>query len=161
MPKKKLDTEQERARARARYHAETEEQRGRRKERVKRYIDRLKSTTDGSERLRDQQRRSKAKKVAAAGGRPEKCEVCGAEPGTDSRGYQLIHLDHRHDNNVVRGWLCIKCNVRMSTIDLRYTDPELFRALMTYSLRGEPSMPTSSPVPTRKTVRKQPTLFDE
>ena len=37
--------------------------------------------------------------------RPEFCECCGGPPGVRS-----LHLDHCHETNKFRGWLCYKCN---------------------------------------------------
>jgi hypothetical protein len=39
--------------------------------------------------------------------RPEACECCGKPPA----GKLALALDHDHETNVFRGWLCANCNV--------------------------------------------------
>lgn len=43
---------------------------------------------------------------------PEKCECCGKMPKIDSRTgkTQTLRLDHNHDTQQFRGWLCDRCN---------------------------------------------------
>lgn len=93
---------------------------------------------------------------------PGTCDVCGIRPTARSNGHRGISQDHRHDNNVIRGYLCHSCNIKVAVLDLAFTDPELFAALKAYSLRGAPVVPVASEHPTRR--RKavpHPTLFDE
>lgn len=89
------------------------------------------------------------------------CEVCGASPGLDTRGRRMLHEDHRHDNNVIRGWLCVKCNMAVGVLDLRFTDPDRFAALAAWSLRGASAQPARSAEPKRrKRAVADPELFE-
>lgn len=40
---------------------------------------------------------------------PSRCECCGKEQ-SDSWQTKTLCLDHNHDTNEFRGWLCDKCN---------------------------------------------------
>lgn len=40
-----------------------------------------------------------------------KCAICG------SSTVKNWHLDHSHDNGLVRGTLCVPCNIRLNAID--------------------------------------------
>lgn len=42
---------------------------------------------------------------------PDHCECCGA-----SGGHKGLHLDHCHQKNVFRGWLCSKCNLGLGLL---------------------------------------------
>ena len=57
------------------------------------------------------------------------CAVCGREP-TETRP---LHVDHRHDNQVVRGLLCSRCNTMVAALDV---EPALLSKLTAYSKRG-------------------------
>lgn len=37
---------------------------------------------------------------------PDRCELCGGPPN----GHGSLHLDHCHETNRFRGWLCSNCN---------------------------------------------------
>jgi len=56
-----------------------------------------------------------------------KCECCGR---TDRR----LHLDHEHDTNKYRGWLCQECNVGFGKLG---DDIEAAVNLLSYVLKGK------------------------
>lgn len=94
-------------------------------------------------------------------GHPGTCDVCGVIPEPNANGSRGIHQDHRHDNNIVRGYICGRCNRYLATIDLRYTDPSLFAKLMVYSTRGEPALTTTTDsAGRRKRPLSSPKLFE-
>jgi Recombination endonuclease VII len=43
--------------------------------------------------------------------RPDKCECCGRDPGQ-----RALCLDHDHDTNEFRGWLCTSCNAGIGSL---------------------------------------------
>lgn len=55
---------------------------------------------------------------------PDMCEVCGNPP--TSKG---LHLDHSHELNKFRGWLCHYCNV---AIGMAHDNPEILKKLAEY-----------------------------
>jgi hypothetical protein len=69
-----------------------------------------------------------------------RCAVCDSVPKAKQDGRDPLNIDHRHDNGVVRGMLCARCNLLVATFDLEFTDSELFRRLRDYSRRGAPSL---------------------
>ncbi len=50
------------------------------------------------------------------------CEVCGSN--------ENVHIDHCHDSNVVRGALCVNCNIALGQCR---DDPTRLRALADYA----------------------------
>jgi hypothetical protein len=72
------------------------------------------------DRIREQKRRSKDSKATRM--RPENCEVCG-ELGDP------LYLDHCHETNKFRGWLCLSCNV---VLGHAADDPKILRGLADY-----------------------------
>lgn len=60
-------------------------------------------------------------------------------PAVDGRDGR--HLDHRHDNGKIRGVLCPGCNQRLATLDLRFTNMQLFERLMRWSDLGADEVP--------------------
>lgn len=60
-----------------------------------------------------------------SGGR---CSICGRKPDSTKN----LHIDHDHKMNVVRGLLCVTCNVGLGAFR---EDPELMAAAVRY-LRG-------------------------
>lgn len=109
--------------------------------------------------LTEQRRRER---IALPDGHSGECDVCGVIPAPMKDGKRGICQDHRHDNGVIRGFLCRRCNIEMAVIDLRYTDPDRFAAMLAYSVRGEPVIPTSAERPKRrKAAPAHPVLFEE
>lgn len=93
-------------------------------------------------------------------GDPTVCGVCGKEFGPiGDRDPRCV--DHRHDNDVIRGIVCGTCNMKLGVIDLRFTDPDLFARLMAWSLRGQPAVPTGRKRGNIKRLASHPTLFDQ
>lgn len=87
------------------------------------------------------------------------CEVC-KKPFNLSVRVDPRCIEHRHDNDVIRGLTCRRCNRDLATLDLRFHDPERFLALMAFSLRGEPVVPTGRKRATRKRIKpSEPALF--
>lgn len=58
--------------------------------------------------------------------RENKCDICGSE--SDHR-YKKLNVDHCHETNVVRGFLCFSCNVM---IGQSKDDPEILRKAADY-----------------------------
>ena len=58
---------------------------------------------------------------------PAACECCGGPPGKKS-----LHLDHCHETNNFRGWLCNKCNAGIGMLG---DDVDGVAAAMSYLLR--------------------------
>lgn len=56
------------------------------------------------------------------------CALCGRAPGNS-----VLHVDHDHETNVVRGLLCHQCNWYMGTID---ADPTILTRIAAYRRRG-------------------------
>jgi hypothetical protein len=103
-----------------------------------------------SKKNRDHINEGRRRKLDPPAGHPGTCEVCGILPEVRADGRRGLNQDHRHDNNLIRGWLCHRCNILMCAIDLRFNDPELFAKLMSYSRRGEPVEPVRSGNPLRR-----------
>lgn len=57
---------------------------------------------------------------------PETCEICG-------RGGKMC-LDHCHEKNVFRGWICDDCNVAMGKVK---DDVRILSAMINYIKKGE------------------------
>lgn len=91
-----------------------------------------------------------------------RCQCCGELAPPRANGSSGLNLDHRHDNNLVRGWVCTRCNTQLGTLDLAFTDPDRFAALKAWSVRNAPVTPARSPRPDRKVRRAaDPTLFGD
>lgn len=91
-------------------------------------------------------------------GDPTECGVCGVYLPDE----RLRCVDHRHDNDVVRGVVCTRCNAALGAIDLRYTDPDLWASLLAWSARGEPVVPTGRKRSDRRVLpADHPTLFKD
>lgn len=102
-----------------------------------------------------------ARKIALPEGHPGTCDLCGITPKPDSRGRRGLHQDHRHDNNVVRGFLCSRCNTQVGVLDLAFSDPDRFAALKAWSIREAPVVPVRSERPRQRRVQEpEPVLFD-
>lgn len=78
------------------------------------------------------------------------CEVCGITPKRKKNGHSGLFVDHRHDNGVIRGYLCVRCNSMVATLDLAHTNPELFAKLMEWSNRGLNPEPGARKLTTHK-----------
>jgi hypothetical protein len=61
--------------------------------------------------------------------RPENCEICGK---LEKRG--VLHLDHCHETNKFRGWLCSPCNLGLGKLGDSVAS---LRAALTYLERAE------------------------
>lgn len=59
------------------------------------------------------------------------CAICQFAPDK-----KPLYVDHRHDNGVVRGLLCPRCNSMVSTIDECNRRPDLEIRLRAFSKRG-------------------------
>jgi hypothetical protein len=57
---------------------------------------------------------------------PEQCEVCGTFGKEFKKG---LHLDHDHNTNKFRGWLCHRCNCALGMVK---DNPETLEALAKY-----------------------------
>lgn len=113
-----------------------------------------------AERADTRERMQRSRALPA--GHPGTCDVCGVRPPPRKNGRRGLCEDHRHDNNVIRGWLCNRCNSMVGAFDLRYTDPDLYRALMAWSARGESPIVVVSKAPKRRRKAKQhPALFPQ
>lgn len=110
-------------------------------------------------RLERQRQRSAARRNPPPE-HPGTCDLCGVVPPPRSNGHLGLNQDHRHDNNVVRGWLCTRCNNQVAVMDLAFLDPDRYAALKAWSLRGAPVIPhrTERSRPRRQPV-PDPTLF--
>jgi hypothetical protein len=67
--------------------------------------------------------------LRAQGGR---CAVCQELPKM-----RPLHVDHRHDNGVIRGLLCARCNTALAAVD----DDALHTKLVIYAQRGAAPAP--------------------
>jgi hypothetical protein len=69
-------------------------------------------------------------------GQDNECAICGCEiEFANGHGGRNAHLDHCHDRNVIRGWLCNNCNSGLGNFKDR---PDLIRKALTYlAERGE------------------------
>jgi hypothetical protein len=133
---------------------------------------------DGRERIREHHQQPEVKERYAAHarkfrhdrridelealGNPTTCGVCGKDltPVEGQRDPRCV--DHRHDNEVIRGVVCSRCNGALGYIDLRYTAPELWAKLLAWSAKGEPAMPTGRKrTRTRRLPEPPLTLFPE
>lgn len=54
------------------------------------------------------------------------CKIC-KQP--ELRQYRMLHVDHCHRSNRVRGLLCTQCNTALGKF---YDDPELLKSAMAY-----------------------------
>jgi hypothetical protein len=70
---------------------------------------------------------SRSEAIELASRQAGKCDVCGAGPGR--RG---LHVDHDHDSGVIRGVICVRCNV---TLGHAGDSPERLEALAEYLRR--------------------------
>lgn len=108
---------------------------------------------------RERVRSPRARVLESLGG-GDRCEVCGdtfpAQMWTDTRC-----VDHRHDNDVIRGVVCRRCNRDLAVLDLRFTDPDRFAALSAFSLRSQPAVPTKRKRSRVKKMSSEPKLFGE
>jgi hypothetical protein len=57
---------------------------------------------------------------------PEVCEICG--------GRGKMCLDHCHENNVFRGWLCDDCNIAIGRVK---ENVDTLKAMIEYIQKGE------------------------
>lgn len=57
--------------------------------------------------------------------RPDNCEACGSA--------LKVCLDHCHEKNVFRGWLCSRCNLALAYVN---DDPLVLTALVEYLTKG-------------------------
>lgn len=73
-----------------------------------------------------------AEHVERAAGR---CEVCGAVPPPGRDGRPGLYLDHHHASGVVRGLVCVRCNLDLHVIDKILVNPERHQALLAFALR--------------------------
>lgn len=113
---------------------------------------------------RDRQRRQYLERRAAqldALGHPTHCGVCGLFVEPKRNGDDGRCIDHRHDNDVVRGVVCNGCNHQLSVVDLRFTDPDQWAALLAWSLKGAPAVPTGRKRATVRRHEHHPALFEE
>jgi hypothetical protein len=58
--------------------------------------------------------------------RPDHCEVCGSLPIHNKK---ILCLDHCHETNTFRGWLCNGCN---AALGMARDSPDILRALARY-----------------------------
>lgn len=139
--------EENRAYMRAKYHDPAE-------------IERRK-TDKVVEMIRRKNRDSERRKRALPPDHPGTCDLCGVHPPLMRNGARGLQQDHRHDNNVIRGYLCSRCNRNVSSLDLAFTDPDYFAKLKAWSLKGAPVVPVRSRQP-QKRCRRPPDrgLFD-
>lgn len=136
------------------YHSDPENRERRREQRQEPEV---KQRYAGYQRSLKRQRR--AAELAALGN-PTTCGVCGKDltPVDGERDPRCV--DHRHDNDVIRGVVCSRCNGLLGAIDLRYTDPELWAKLLAWSTKGEPTAPTGRKrAKSRKLAEPSPSLF--
>lgn len=94
-------------------------------------------------------------------GNPEVCQCCGGDFVASSRTDGRC-VDHRHDNGLIRGIVCNSCNTALATLDLRWTDPDRFRALDLWSRRHEPAVASTGKSFEKKRrleAMSQPALF--
>jgi hypothetical protein len=65
---------------------------------------------------------------------PEACEICGKPELQNSRG---VCLDHDHETNKFRGWLCTGCNVWLGRLgDTQEGVEKWFNSAMAYFRRA-------------------------
>jgi hypothetical protein len=121
---------------------------------------RNRQTEEGKVARREYAREHNRRLRAPPEDHPGTCEICGVDCPPQANGRDSLYQDHRHDNNVIRGWLCNRCNVRVAVLDLAFTDPDYFAALKAWSLKGAPVVPTRSESPKRRRVAPEhPSLF--
>lgn len=107
-----------------------------------------------------ERRAERAARSAIRSSRPDACECCGAPAETPPCGRSALNLDHRHDNNEIRGWICTRCNIQVGVMDLQFSDPERFARLREWSFRGAPVVRTESKRPAKRRAKlPEPTLF--
>lgn len=120
---------------------------------------RLKYQAESAVRLAMRERRMAVR--APPPDHPGTCDLCGVRPKPRCNGTTGINQDHRHDNNVVRGWLCTRCNTQVAVLDLAFTDPDRFALLKAWSLKHAPAVRATSTRPDRRKKHEpDPTLFD-
>jgi recombination endonuclease VII len=92
---------------------------------------------------------------------PGTCDCCGVPVERRKNGKTGLNQEHRHDTGEIRGWTCHRCNLQVAVLDLRFTDPDRFALLMSWSNRGAPvtRVPVTNPA-RRRTPQKHPTLFE-
>lgn len=57
------------------------------------------------------------------------CAICGRPEALDRGGRSTLHIDHCHQTGVVRGVLCLSCNISLGHFK---HDPELLRRAIDY-----------------------------
>lgn len=93
---------------------------------------------------------------------PGTCDCCGCEVKPRRNGKTGLNQEHRHDTGEIRGWTCHRCNMQVAVLDLRFTDPDRFAALLAWSNRGAPVVRVPVVKPDRRRIPfGQPALFDE
>lgn len=116
------------------------------------------------QRIRDGRRKysqEKRAQILAMLGNPTHCGICGDEFVTGPDGRDPRCVDHRHDNDVIRGVICQSCNRMVATADLRYTDPLRWAATLAWSSKGEPVVATGRKrANKRRAPAADPVLFD-